>query len=74
MDTDLALVSGIVLLVFSIPSIISVLTDGMMPRVTLLVAFAAIGLIIWAVIERPGGFSLEDVMNAFVGVAAMIIK
>ena len=72
MDTDLILVSGIVLTALSIPSIMAVISDGRVPRFSLLILLCALGLIGWAVFSRPGGYSLDDVMNAFVNVAAMV--
>jgi len=70
MNSDLILVTGIVLAVLSVPSMLSAISDSRPPRVAALVAVLAGGLIVWAVQSRPGGYTLNDIPRAFVRVVA----
>lgn len=70
MDPDLALVIGIVLLVFSVPSIMSAFAEGRAPRVAAFTIIAGGLLTIWAISQKPGGFDLMDIPDAFVNVIA----
>lgn len=74
MNADLYLVFGIVLAVLAVPSIFSAVMDGHPPRVAALVLMAAGVLVVLAINERPGGYTIEDVPNAFVRVAAQIMR
>ncbi|WP_415922068.1 hypothetical protein [Tateyamaria sp. SN6-1] len=67
------LVLGIVIAGFSIPSILSAITDGRAPRASAITILIAGGLILTAVQTKPGGYTLEDIPNAFVRVAALVI-
>ena len=73
MDPDLTLVIGIVLGVFSVPSILSALSEGRAPRVAAFTIIASGALILWAISSHPGGYSLNDVPGAFVRVVAKFI-
>ncbi len=74
MNTDLMLVIGLVLVVFSVPSIISALSDGRAPRVAAVVLIAAGSLVLYAIQQHPGDFRLEEIPNAFIRVVASIIR
>ncbi|WP_272009486.1 hypothetical protein [Roseovarius sp. ZX-A-9] len=74
MKTDLLLVIGIVLTIFSIPSIISAFSDGRAPRVAAVVLIAAGCLVVYAIQLHPGEFRLEDIPHAFIRVIAGIIR
>jgi hypothetical protein len=70
MDADTALVLGIVIAGFSIPSIFSAFSDRRAPRASVITVMIAGGLIVYAFQNHPGGYKLEDVPNAFVRVIA----
>ena len=72
MDTDAALVVGIVLLVFSIPSILSAFSEGRAPRVAALTIILGGTMTVWALSQKPGGFDIMDIPEAFVRVVARI--
>lgn len=74
MTPDLILVIGIVLGVFSVPAIVSAISDRRPPRVAALVLIAAGCLVVWAIQKKPGGYSLNDVPQAFVRVIAQVIR
>lgn len=68
MDPDLALVIGLVLGAFSVPSILSAITDGRAPRASAITILISGGLILLAIESKPGGYSLEEIPNTFVRV------
>ncbi len=70
MDADLALVIGVVIAGFSIPSILSAISDGRSPRASMLTILVAGGLILYAISTKPGGYRLGDIPDAFIAVAA----
>lgn len=73
MDADIALVIGMIVGVFAIPSILSALTDGRVPRASAVTIMIAGGLIVYAIRTHPGGYQLEQVPDVFVRVVAQFI-
>ncbi len=74
MDPDLALIIGLILGVFSVPSIMSAFSEGRAPRVAAITIIAAGGLVIWAIGHKPGGYSINEIPDIFVRVVAMFIS
>jgi formate-dependent nitrite reductase membrane component NrfD len=70
MDTDLILTMGIVLLVLSVPSLLSAWVEGKPPRVGGLLILAAFAMIVTATLVRPGGYDLNDVPSIMIGVVS----
>lgn len=70
MDPDLALVIGIILGVFSVPSILSAISEGRAPRVAAFTIISSGVLILWAISANPGGYQLDDIPGAFVRIVA----
>lgn len=68
MQYDLYLVIGLVILVFSIPSIVSSYSDGRAPRIAALLLLAGGGMVVYALTQKGGGYTLEDIPRAFVRV------
>ncbi len=73
MDSDLALVIGLVLGVFAVPSIVSAFSEGRAPRVAAFTIIAAGSLMVWAINKKPGGYSINEVPNTFVSVVARFL-
>ena len=73
MDPDIFLVLGIVIAGFSIPSVLSAITDGRAPRASALTILIAGGLVLYAVQIKPGGYVLSDIPDAFVRVVAQLV-
>lgn len=73
MSPDIAMVIGIVIAGFSIPSIMSALSDKRAPRASALTILIAGGLIVYAMRTHPGGYRIEDIPNVFVRVVAQFI-
>jgi hypothetical protein len=72
MDTDLALVIGLVVLLLSAPAIISAISDGRAPRTAMVALVVGGGLVVFALSQKPGGYRIEDVPRAFIRVIADI--
>lgn len=70
MDPDLIFIIGLVLGVFSIPSILSAISDGHAPRVAALTIVIAGGMILYAVQNKPGGYQFKEIPDVFVQVVA----
>lgn len=73
MDPDTLLVLGIIVAGFSVPSILSAISDGRAPRASALTMLIAGGLILFAIQTHPGGYTLQDVPDAFVRVVAQFV-
>lgn len=73
MDTDMALILGIVLLGLSVPSILSAISDRRSPRLGAGLVLGGGGLIGWAMTTRPGGYALDEVPTVFLSVLARFI-
>jgi predicted membrane channel-forming protein YqfA (hemolysin III family) len=73
MDSDLILVTGVVIGVFAVPAIISAISDRRTPRVAALVLIAAGCMVVWAIQSKSAGYSITDVPNAFVRVVGKYI-
>ncbi len=73
MDNDLLLVIGLVLGGFSIPSIVSALSDGRAPRVATIVVVLSGIMVVYAISNKPGGYEINDIPQIFVDVVARYI-
>jgi hypothetical protein len=70
MDTDLALVIGLVVLGLSAPSIVSAISDGRAPRTAMLTLVIGGGLTLYALTQKPGGYRIDQVPEVFIKVIA----
>ncbi|WP_104017156.1 hypothetical protein [Roseovarius nitratireducens] len=70
MDADLAMAIGLVLGVFSVPSILSAISEARAPRVGALVLVIAGGMIIWAISQKPGGYTFAELPAVILNVMA----
>ncbi len=73
MSHDLALVIGLVLGVMSVPAIFSAFSEGRAPRVAAFTILAGGSLMLWALTQKPGGYTLLDIPNAFVRVVGQFL-
>ena len=74
MDTDIALILGIVIGGFSIPSIISSMSDGRAPRVSMITILLAGGLILYALAAHPGGYRFSQIPDVFFSVIGRVLN
>lgn len=73
MDNDVALVTGLGLMVLSLPSIIAAWSDGRAPRVGAVVLLAGGGLVLWAASRKPGGYRPTEIPEVLYGVIARLL-
>lgn len=72
MDSDLYLVAGLILLGFSLPSIVSAFSEGRAPRVAAIVLLVGGSLVVLALNERP--YTIDGVAQAFTRVVGRFIN
>ena len=71
---DIYLVSGIVIVCFAIPPILGAWAERRSPRVAAVVIAVGGSLILLALSQKPGGYTLREVPEAFVHVVAYFIR
>jgi len=74
MDWDLAYVIGIVLVAFAIPAIISALSDGRAPRTAAIAIMLGGGLVVLAIFNKPGSYSVASTPETFVQVVGRYLN
>lgn len=74
MSTDLALVIGIIVGVLAIPGILSAIIDSNPPRVAAIAVIVSGGLMVYAVYNKPGGYSVSDLPDVFTSVVRQFIR
>ena len=67
-DVDLLLTVGIVLLVLSVPTLLSAWVESRAPRLGSIMVIAALGMIVTALVTKPGGYAFNDVPGVMVKV------
>ncbi|WP_224824864.1 hypothetical protein [Cognatishimia sp. MH4019] len=73
MDNDLLFVIGLVLGGFSIPAILSALSDGRAPRVATIVVVLSGVMVVYAISNKPGGYKINEIPEVFVDVVGRYI-
>jgi hypothetical protein len=74
MDTDLMLVTGIILGVMSIPALLNAFADGRAPRLASIVVLIAGALVVVAMTQRGGGYSFSELPQVFARVFGRLIN
>ncbi|WP_289040173.1 hypothetical protein [uncultured Aliiroseovarius sp.] len=65
MREDTFLVVGIMVLVLAVPSFLSAIREGRAPRVPAILVMIGGTLVALAIMNRPGGYQIEDIFAAF---------
>lgn len=65
MDPDLALVIGIVIGLFTVPSIMSVISDKRASGVPIFIVFVAGCFLFYAMWQKPSGYKLREIPGVF---------
>ncbi|KIC14891.1 MULTISPECIES: hypothetical protein [unclassified Leisingera] len=73
MDTDLALILGLVIAAFTVPSVMSSLSERRPPRASILTILIAISLIAYAVVQKPGGYAIDEIPDVFFRVVGRLL-
>ncbi len=74
MTFEVALVSGSVLAVLSVISILNAWIEGRRPRRAFVVVTIAGGLLVWAAVLAPDGLQLSDIPRAFITVVGLVVN
>ncbi len=74
MQFDIYLVIGLVILVFSIPSIVSSYSEGRAPRIAAIMLLIGGGMVVYALTQKVGGYTFEDIPRAFVRVVGHFLN
>mgnify|MGYP001813842091 CR=1 FL=1 len=74
MEPDVMLVSGMGLIVLSLPAMLSAWADGRAPRVGALVFLGGGGLVLWALRAKEGGYRLSEIPDVFYGVVGQTLN
>lgn len=67
------LVTGMGLMVLSLPAIVAAWADNRAPRVGALVLLGGGGLVLWAAREKDGGYTWPEIPDVFYGVIGQIL-
>ena len=65
MSSDLFLVIGLTIAGLAIPAIIGALVDSRVPRGAAIMVMIGSGMIATAILQKPSGYSLREVPEAF---------
>lgn len=74
MTNDVFLVIGVVVLVLTIPSLLSAILDGHAPRAAAVSLLIGGVLVFTAVTRQPGGYTIEQVPDVFLRVIGHVIN
>ena len=74
MNTDMIFVVGFIIVVLSIPAIVSAFSDSRTPRVPAIVVLIGGLMIGYAINERPGAYSFETIPEVFVRVIGKVMN
>ena len=73
-DSDLVLVLGIVVAVFSIPAAISAFSDSRPPRAAAIAVLVGGGLVLLAVLSNPGAYTPAGIPDVAARVLARLLN
>lgn len=73
-DADLFLTLGTVLLVLSVPSLLSAWAESRAPRFGAVMVIGGIGLIVAALMTNPGGYAFNQVPGVIIRVVARFFR
>jgi len=71
---DLFLVFGIIIVIFSIPSILGAIADRRAPRASSIAILVGGSMILLALSQKPGGYTFPEIPEAFINVVAYFIR
>ncbi|PRY93655.1 hypothetical protein BCF33_2536 [Hasllibacter halocynthiae] len=71
---DLYLVTGMVVLLLSVPGMVSAWAGGRVPVLPSVMVMVGGGLVIWALAQSATGYAPEDIPRAFANVVAYFLR
>ncbi|WP_146591952.1 hypothetical protein [Puniceibacterium confluentis] len=73
MDPDLTLCIGLIVVLLSLPAVLSAWSDNRPPRSAALALVIGGGLVVYAIRTKPGGYAWEDLPSVIYGVIGQLI-
>ena len=73
-DSDLYLVLGVIVSAFAVPAVVSAFSDGRPPRAAAIAVLVGGGLILLAFLSKPGGYTPEQIPEAFARMVARFLN
>ncbi|MDH3262824.1 MAG: hypothetical protein OEM24_02375 [Paracoccaceae bacterium] len=73
MDADLVMTIGLVFGVLAIPAVVGAITEGRAPRLAALLFLVSAGGIVYALLTKPGGYSLTELPGVVLSVIARFL-
>ena len=74
LDADLIFVIGVIVGLLAIPALLSAFSESRAPRAAAIMVMIAAGLITVAVLQKPGGYTVEQTPDVFMGVIARMVN
>lgn len=74
MDADLSFVLGSLFALFAVPAVVSAFSEGRPPRLAALMFVIGGGLMAFAIGNKPGGYSFEEIPGVFASVIGQLIN
>ena len=73
-DSDLLLVLGVIVAAFAIPAVITAFSDSRPPRAAAIAVLVGGGLILLAVVSKPGGYAPGQIPETFARVLNRLLN
>jgi hypothetical protein len=74
MDTDLLLILGLCLSALAIPAVLSAISDSHPPRAAAIAFLLGGGMVVYALMQNPGGYTIAEIPNVFFTVIGRYIN
>lgn len=74
MDPDVFFVFGAITTVFAIPAIVSAISDGRAPRAPSVIIIVGALMLVYALSEKPGAYTVETAPDVFVRVIGKLLR
>jgi hypothetical protein len=73
-DPDLFFTIGLLVGALAIPAVISAFSESRPPRAAAIMVMIAAGLILVAVLEKPGGYAVSEIPTVVMGVVGNLVN
>jgi hypothetical protein len=74
LDSDLIFVIGLIVGVLAIPALLSAFSESRPPRAAAIMIMISAGLIAVAVLQKPGGYSVQEAPDIFTRVIGRLVN
>lgn len=74
MDSDLFLILGLFLVLLGVPALVSAFSESRPPRAAMIAFLLGGGLVVFAAMSKPGGYTLAQIPQVFLHVVGRILN